>query len=293
MGVFNLPLLGQVDLFGTLTNPPFLASAFLIGGTLYLLTRSTQRKALDPTKWLEFPLKEKIQVSPNTAIYRFKLPGMLDVLGLPIGQHVSVSADINGKLVARSYTPVSSDNDPGCFDLLIKTYEKGNISRTMDSLKIGDTMRFKGPKGNFIYTPRLCEHINMIAGGTGITPMLQIIRAVLGNPADPTDINLIYANVNYDDILLREDLDQLSKLHSNRFKVYFVLNNPPPSWDGGVGFVTKDHIKDHLRNPEDGNGKLLICGPPPMVAAMKKNIQELGYPAPNTISKLQDKVFVF
>lgn len=176
------------------------------------------------------------------------------------------------------------------FLILSQTYEKGNISRTMDSLKIGDTMRFKGPKGNFIYTPRLCEHINMIAGGTGITPMLQIIRAVLGNPADPTDINLIYANVNYDDILLREDLEQLSKLHSNRFKVYFVLNNPPPSWDGGVGFVTKDHIKEHLRNPDDGNGKLLICGPPPMVAAMKKNIQELGYPAPNTISKLQDKV---
>jgi len=160
----------------------------------------------------------------------------------------------------------------------------------MASLKIGDIMRFKGPKGNFIYTSGLCEHISMIAGGTGITPMLQIIRAVLGNPSDSTEISLIYANVNHDDILLREDLDKLSKLHSNRFKVYLVLNNPPPNWQGGVGFVTKEHIKEHLRNPNDGNGKLLICGPPPMVAAMKKNISELDFPAPNTISKLPDKV---
>jgi ferredoxin-NADP reductase len=52
--------------------------------------------------------------------YRFALPRPDDVLGLPIGQHISVSAEINGKEIMRSYTPTSSDDDLGHFDLLIK-----------------------------------------------------------------------------------------------------------------------------------------------------------------------------
>ena len=66
----------------------------------------------------------------------------------------------------------------------------------------------------------------MIAGGTGLTPMIQIIRAVLRNPADKTTITLIYANVNSQDILLKDDLDQLVNNHSPQFKLFYVLNNP-------------------------------------------------------------------
>ena len=108
----------------------------------------------------------------------------------------------------------------------------------------------------------------MIAGGTGITPMLQIIRAALKNPLDRTKLSLIYANVNVEDILLRSELDELAKEHPDRFKVYYVLNNPPPNWKGGVGFVTKDQIERHLP-PTDHNIKVLLCGPPPMITAMK------------------------
>ena len=83
----------------------------------------------------------------------------------------------------------------------------------------------------------------MIAGGTGITPMLQIIRAVIrGRKAgDTTEVDLIFANVNKEDILLQEDLDQLAK-EDKGFRVYYVLNNPPEGWTGGVGFVTPEMI---------------------------------------------------
>lgn len=63
---------------------------------------------------------EKKQISENTAQYRFRLPNANGVLGLPIGQHISVQAECNGKMVQRSYTPVSSDDDRGFFDLMIK-----------------------------------------------------------------------------------------------------------------------------------------------------------------------------
>lgn len=151
----------------------------------------------------------------------------------------------------------------------LQTYEKGNISRYISLLKIGDKIRVKGPKGNFSYRPGLTKHLSMIAGGTGITPMIQIIRAALRNPFDPTTITLIYANVNEEDILLKDDLEELLDVHEAKFKLIYVLNNPPPGWKGGVGFVTKEHIKEHLPNPSTSDSKVLICGPPPMVAAMK------------------------
>jgi cytochrome-b5 reductase len=113
----------------------------------------------------------------------------------------------------------------------------------MASLVVGQTIKVRGPKGAMVYTPNMVRHFGMIAGGTGITPMLQIIRAIIrGRPTgDKTEIDLIFANVNREDILLKEDLDDLAKTDT-RFRVYYVLNNPPEKWDGGVGFVTPEMI---------------------------------------------------
>lgn len=126
----------------------------------------------------------------------------------------------------------------------------------------------RGPKGQFKYHAALSREIGMIAGGTGITPMLQIVRAALKNPLDRTKLSLIYANVNVEDILLRTELDELAEKYPNRFKVFYVLNNPPPNWKGGVGFVTKNQIEQHLP-PTSHDIKVLLCGPPPMMTAMK------------------------
>ncbi|KAG6333611.1 hypothetical protein ID866_5482 [Astraeus odoratus] len=249
-----------------------LALALASCAFMYFKFAPTKRKpVLDPKLWQEFILKQKIVVSPNTAIYRIALSRPDDVLGLPIGQHISISAEINGKEIS---------------------YEKGNISRYVSLLKIGDKIRIRGPKGFFKYSPTLAREIGMIAGGTGITPMLQIIRAALKNPADKTRLSLIYANVNVEDILLKKELDDLVAAHSNRFSVYYVLNNPPEGWTGGVGFVSKDQIEKYLPRTAD-DIKLLMCGPPPMMTAMKKHLAELNYPAPRTVSKLEDQVFVF
>jgi len=175
--------------------------------------------------------------------YRFALPRANDILGLPIGQHVSIAANIDGKEVVRSYTPVSSDLNTGFFDLLIKSYPTGNISRYIAELKIGQSIRAKGPKGQMTYAPNMVRKLGMIAGGTGITPMLQITKAIMRNPDDKTTVDLIFANVTAEDILLREDLDELAAQHPDKFKVQYVLNTPPEGWKGGVGFVTPEMIK--------------------------------------------------
>ena len=205
------------------------------------------KKVLDPKNFQEFELQEKTVLSHNTAIYRFKLPTSRSILGLPIGQHISVAATIGDKEVVRSYTPTSSDQNKGYFDLLVKSYPQGNISKHIASMKIGQQLKVRGPKGAMVYTPNLVRHFGLIAGGTGITPMLQIIRAIIrerprNGGKDTTEIDLIFANVNPEDILLKEDLDALVK-EDDKFRVHYVLNNPPEKWDGGVGFVTADMIK--------------------------------------------------
>lgn len=246
--------------------------------------------------------------------YRFDLQSPAHILGLPIGQHMSVAATIEGqpKEVVRSYTPISSDENIGYFDLLIKSYPTGNISKHMSNMKIGQTLKVRGPKGAMVYTPGLVRNLGMIAGGTGITPMLQIIRAIVrGRPRnggkDTTEVDLIFANVNMEDILLKDDLDALAK-EDPGFRVYYVLNNPPDGWKDGVGFVTPDIIKveyivdyawmlltvfqSKLPAPAK-DMKLLLCGPPPMVSAMKKATESLGYDKPRPVSKLEDQVFCF
>jgi cytochrome-b5 reductase len=226
------------------------------------------KKVLKPTVFQEFVLKEKTIISHNVAMsvmhptiicsipylpalltthsYRFSLPALNAVLGLPIGQHISIGADIKQpdgitKEIVRSYTPISGDHQPGYFDLLIKSYPTGNISKHLASLAVGQTIKVRGPKGAFVYTPNMVRHFGMVAGGTGITPMLQVVRAIIRGRAtgDKTQVDLIFANVSPQDILLKEDLDQLAKEDSG-FRVHYVLDKPPADWTGGVGYVTAD-----------------------------------------------------
>ena len=233
------------------------------------------KKVLKPDVFQDFVLKEKTVISHNVAMYvtvcdtpprttfahsisatntrsnysyRFNLPKENAILGLPIGQHISIGAtlpqpDGTTKEIVRSYTPISGDHQPGYFDLLIKSYPQGNISRHMASLAVGQTIKVKGPKGAFVYTPNMVRHFGMIAGGTGITPMLQVVRAIIrGRKAgDKTEVDLIFANVTEQDILLREDLDALAA-EDKGFRVHYVLDKPPAGWTGGVGYVTADMI---------------------------------------------------
>ncbi|KAJ2983921.1 hypothetical protein NQ176_g334 [Zarea fungicola] len=255
-------------------------------------------KVLTPDAFQEFELEARIIVSHNTAIYRIKLPTSKSILGVPIGQHISIGAAIeqndgSSKEVVRSYTPISGDDQPGYFDVLIKSYPLGNISRYMASLKIGQTIRVRGPKGSFVYSPNMVRRFGMIAGGTGITPMLQIIRAIIRgrSTGDTTQVDLIFANVSSRDIILKDDLDALAEAEDG-IRIYYVLNQAPEGWTGGVGYVTGDMITKWLPAPAE-EAKILMCGPPQMIASLKKATDAIGYKKSRPVSKADDQVFSF
>lgn len=247
---------------------------------------------LDSRSHRKFALKLREEISPNVYRLVFGLPSPSSILGLPTGQHVSLRAHINGEWVSRSYTPISNDKDAGVIELVIKVYPKGLLTNHLTSLNIGDELEFRGPIGAMKYKKGLCTHIGMLAGGTGVTPMYQVIRAVCEDKTDSTSISLIYANNNEEDILLRAQLDDWAKKFPNKFNVTYVLVNPPASGTYETGFVTKDLIMTKLPISKL-SCKVMICGPPGMVKVMKEHLRELGLNTPGAISKATDQVFVF
>jgi len=256
----------------------------------------------DPEEKYEVRLIEREEISHDTRRFRFELPSKDHVLGLPIGQHVYLSATINDQLVIRPYTPVSSDDDKGYFELVIKVYFKnthprfpdgGKMTQHLEALKVGDTIKVRGPsglleyhgKGIFAIKPdkksaakkRQVKRVSMIAGGTGIAPMLQVIRDILKkSKVDKTKIALLFANQTEKDILLRQELESLAAEHPDQLKIWYTLDRPEEGWKYGSGFVNKDMIKEHLYKPDEET-LILLCGPPPMIAFVNTQLDELGY----------------
>uniref|UniRef100_A0A7C9CH21 NADH-cytochrome b5 reductase n=1 Tax=Opuntia streptacantha TaxID=393608 RepID=A0A7C9CH21_OPUST len=227
-----------------------------------------QKVALNPDKWVEFKLQETANVTHNTKLFRFTFDPDAK-LGLYVASCILTRAPIGQedegktKYVIRPYTPISDPDAKGYFDLMIKIYPEGKMSQHFAKLKPGDVVEVKGPIEKLRYTPNMKKHIGMIAGGTGITPMLQIIEAIMKNPGDNTQVSLLYANVSPDDILLKKKLDILAESHSN-FKVYYTVDNPSKDWKGGVGYVSKDMVIKGLPGP-GADTLILVCGPPGMM----------------------------
>jgi len=226
---------------------------------------------LSPTEFRSFKLGNVEQLSHNTAVYRFVLPSPHAVVGLPTASFLLVRAPIGeeGKPVVRPYTPISAPDARGHFDLLVKTYPTGTMSRHFAKLQVGDTLEVKGPVMKLEYKANMKAAIGMVAGGTGITPMLQVIEEALRNDADSTRLSLVYANVSPADILLKDRLDALAAAHP-RFTVHYTIDRDVPAgWQGGVGHVTAAMLREQLPAAKLGDEALvLVCGPPGFMNAV-------------------------
>jgi cytochrome-b5 reductase len=142
------------------------------------------------------------------------------------------------------------------------------MSEHIHSLNPGDSLAFKGPLPKYPWEANKHEHIALLAGGTGITPMYQLLRAIFNNPEDKTKVTLVFGNPGPEDILLKKELDELENTYPQRFKAFYLLDNPPKEWTGGKGFITKDLLKTVLPEPKEKNVKVFVCGPPGMYQAL-------------------------
>ncbi|KAI9933195.1 hypothetical protein ASPWEDRAFT_114552 [Aspergillus wentii DTO 134E9] len=248
---------------------------------------------LDAKEYKSLPLIQKDTLAPNVYRFVFQLPNENDVIGLPIGQHVAIKATVDNQSISRSYTPTSNNLDRGRLELVIKCYPDGLLTgKYLSTLQIGEKVQFRGPKGAMKYHNGLCKRIGMIAGGTGITPMYQLIRAICEDDTDTTEISLIYANRTEEDILLRDELETFAKRYPHNVKIWYMLDQPSENWAYGKGYVTQAVMGEKLPGAS-ADTKIMLCGPPGMVNAAKKGLVGLGFEASGSVSKMTDQIFCF
>jgi len=241
----------------------------LTGGALYMnkpymfanKAPAPAATGLNEKDFKPFKLVGVEKYNGNSKIYHIKVDGP----ELPVASFVlarTIGAD--KKEVVRPYTPI--DQKANEIALLIKSYPNGNLSKYFDGLKVGDAVELKGPIPKIAIKPNMKKELIMIAGGTGVTPMLQVAKKILSDPNDKTLITLLFANNTEQDILLREQLSSLQSKHEN-FTVRHIVWKPSPQWRGLTGLVSADIIKRFVPAPNNDT-LVMVCGPPPFMQAV-------------------------
>ncbi|KAL0702076.1 hypothetical protein Bca4012_058198 [Brassica carinata] len=261
------------------------------------LTPTKNIALVNPREKVPVKLIEKTSISHDVRRFRFALPSEDQQLGLPVGKHIFLCATINDKLCLRAYTPTSTVDAVGYIDLVIKVYFKnvhprfpngGLMSQHLDSLPIGAVLDIKGPlghieyqgRGNFMVNgkPKFATKLAMLAGGTGITPIYQVIQSILSDPEDETEMFVVYANRTEDDILVREELEEWASKFKDRLKIWYVVEIAKEGWKYSTGFITEAVLREHVPEGSEGESLALACGPPPMIQfALQPNLEKMGY----------------
>ncbi|ESK96137.1 cytochrome-b5 reductase [Moniliophthora roreri MCA 2997] len=283
------------------SNLPFyLIGAGTVGLGAYMFLDSNskpkqEKSPLNPEQFIDFKVKKVKPYNHNTSEFIFELPNNEASL-LPVASCLVVKSsdpealkDAKGPII-RPYTPISPPDQPGELTLLVKRYDQGNASKHIHSLKEGDTLAIKGPIPKWPWKMNEFDQVALVGGGSGITPLYQIVTHALADSSNRTKFTLLFSNVTEADILLRGELDALKKKYPNNFDVVYVLDKPPQGWAGPSGYMTKDLLQKYVASPDlKEKVKVFVCGPPPQVAAiagkkagMKQGelggiLKELGY----------------
>lgn len=273
-----------------------LPAAAIAGGAYYYQTLNTPAPPPVFTgdgQWIDLKLTNVKPVTHDSSIYTFAFPDANQKSGLITASCILTKyVTAKGNNVIRPYTPITDNDQKGSFDLLVKTYPNGKMSVHIHDLKINDTLAFKGPNIKWKWETNQFKEITLIGGGSGITPLYQLIHKILSDPADKTKITLLYGNKTPEDILLKSTFDELKAKYPDQFTVqYFVdkVDDPSKATDVTVGYINKDVLEKTLpkKSPES---HIYVCGPKPLYEAISGNkispsdqgevtgiLKELGY----------------
>jgi len=215
----------------------------------------------------------------DTREYHLDIPAGASFSFFP-GDHIKIYPDPAEPLEFRTYTPTNIPEIKDHFELIIKAYPLGYVSKYMHGRKPGDEISISGPHFGGHWEDGLADRAGMIAGGTGITPMISMIRSIIQKKLR-VDISLLYANKTIDDIILKNEFDDLAASHAN-FKRYYVLDKAPENWDMGNGFINESMIRSNL-SPPDPRNVIFVCGPPMMQLEIRRILVEIGHAKENII----------
>lgn len=225
----------------------------------------------------EMILARMFDESPDVRTFRF-----VPVDGGPLpfthvaGQYLTVTLTIDGLRINRCYTIASSPTQRAYCEISVKRMPDGAGSRHLhDAWREGQRVRLAAPAGRFVFAGTDEDRVVLIAGGIGITPTMSIVRS-LTDRCWPGRIDVLYSVRRVSDIVFRDELAHLQVRFPNLRARVIVSGDRDTPWDGMRGHITRDVIDECL--PGLSRGPILVCGPAPMMAAVRHTLVGMGVP---------------
>ncbi len=215
--------------------------------------------------------------TPGVKTFRLREPagGAIPFSFLP-GQFLTYAAEIDGKVVRRSYTIASSAAQTAYVETTIKCEDGGVFSEYMhDKVREGDLLDVLAPSGAFTFTGEEADSVVLIGGGVGITPLMAAVR-YLFDIAWPGRIHLIYAAQTTEQFIFRDELEHLQRRMNNLHVAATMARASGTTWMGSEGQITADFLRRAV--PDLVKLRVHLCGPPGMMEALRKTLGELGVP---------------
>jgi len=234
-----------------------------------------KEEARNGPKYFDLTVKDVVQETKDAISIVFEHPSE-GRINYKSGQFLTIIASVQGKEIRRCYSLCTSPFVDQDLAVMVKRVDDGLMSNWLaDNLKKGAKLKVMEPMGQFTteYEKGGKRHIIMFAGGSGITPMMSIIKSILAQEADSV-CSLIYCNRDVDSIIFKNELDKLQTVDEGRLHVIHVLDNAPMNWQGYSGLLNHDMLSKLVeRIPDWGIEKTtyLMCGP----EGMMKNVDTL------------------
>lgn len=242
--------------------------------------KSKKKEKATDSRYINLTVKEVIRETEDAVTLVFDQPESGNLSYKP-GQFITLIITIDGKKIRRAYSLCSSpflNEDPA---VTVKAVEGGAMSNYINNqVKAGDVIEIMEPMGSF--TPEISatnkKHLYLVAGGSGITPMLSIAKSILKEEPE-SKVSLVYANRDEKSIIFKSIIEGLSSEYEDRFDVTHSLENPPGDWGGLSGWLDIEKLKSSFEKAENDAYDLVeyyTCGPQPMMDIVMDTCKELG-----------------
>lgn len=202
------------------------------------------------------------------------------------GQFLTVTVTPEGQPIKRSYTIASAPTQRDFCEITLKREEHGVVSRFLhDQIAEGDTLQITAPSGRFTFSGEEASSVVLIAGGVGVTPMMSAVRYLTAR-SWPGDVFFVFAVRDHREVIFREELEYLCRRHANLHLVIAAEHVDSSTWPYATGRMTRELLQSAV--PDITARRVHVCGPPPMMEAVKSILFKLGVPA----EQIRTEVFI-
>ena len=226
---------------------------------------------------LAWRIAEVVESSPDTSRTKSLFLDIPDWEGHRAGQHVDVRLTAeDGYRAERSYSIASAPED-GRVELLVERLDDGEVSPYLtDELMAGDGLELRGPIGGwFAWEAREGGPLLLVAGGSGIAPLMAMIRhrRAAGNDVP---VRLLFSSRSYEDIIFREELERLAAGDETLEIIHTLTRSAPPGWEGYDRRIDEEMLGEVAFSSEE-RPLAFVCGPTPLVEAVATALVGLGH----------------